>query len=340
MYVSSRGLLKSCDVRYDEPNSSTTNIPDLNKLFNNCSLYICNSAIENFSKKIDDINCKFILVSGDADQENYAQMFSNYNDFSRFISNEKIIHWFSQNCTVSHPKITNLPIGLDYHSNHHSNVQTNEKESKLIEIKNKAKSFDNRINKCYVNFSYPPDFYHYKYDRVEAFNKIPKELYFQEKENQNVLECWEEQIKYAFVISPFGNGLDCHRTWEALILGCIPIVRSSGMNPLFENLPVLIIDDWGNISQELLDNTIEKYKNKTFEYDKLTLQYWKNKINSLQLSQTDNFENYYKYNNDSWYSTIFFIFFIMFLFLLTFFIFDKKYSLINFLFKKEKRKNR
>jgi hypothetical protein len=37
-----------------------------------------------------------------------------------------------------------------------------------------------------------------------------------------------EKINYAFVASPYGGGPDCHRTWEALILGCIPIVKSSG----------------------------------------------------------------------------------------------------------------
>ena len=35
--------------------------------------------------------------------------------------------------------------------------------------------------------------------------------------------------QFAFVASPPGNGFDCHRTWEALILGCIVIVQNSSV---------------------------------------------------------------------------------------------------------------
>jgi hypothetical protein len=65
------------------------------------------------------------------------------------------------------------------------------------------------------------------------------------------------QIKYAFVISPHGNGLDCHRTWEALCLGCIVIVKKSPIDTLYTDLPVLIIDNWsdfGGPKDEFLRN--------------------------------------------------------------------------------------
>ena len=95
---------------------------------------------------------------------------------------------------------------------------------------------------------------------------------------------WNTQIKYAFVVSPFGNGYDCHRTWEALILGCIPIVKSSGLDNLYEGLPVLIVQDWNDITEKLLMKVITEFKHKhekgEFNYDKLTLKYWMDKINS------------------------------------------------------------
>ena len=37
----------------------------------------------------------------------------------------------------------------------------------------------------------------------------------------------QEMVRHRSVISPMGNGLDCHRTWEALYLGVIPLVRGS-----------------------------------------------------------------------------------------------------------------
>jgi hypothetical protein len=179
IYVSSRGLLKSCDITYNTPVSSTRELPpNINDIFENCSLYVCNSAIGNLAKNIDKIKHPFVLVSGDADEENYKQMFSNHDEFIEFISNEKIIHWFSQNSTVSHPKVTNLPIGMDYHTI--KDESPKEQENTLIEIKTKSAStnFTERIHKCYINFKYPPDSYTYKFDRIEALDKIPSEFIF------------------------------------------------------------------------------------------------------------------------------------------------------------------
>ena len=47
---------------------------------------------------------------------------------------------------------------------------------------------------------------------------------------------------------------------------------------IYEDLPVLIVDNWSDITKDLLSNTIEKFKNKIFKYEKLTLKYWVDKI--------------------------------------------------------------
>ncbi len=40
-----------------------------------------------------------------------------------------------------------------------------------------------------------------------------------------------------------GFGEDCHRTWESILLGAIPIVRESLIRPLFEDAPVMVLED-------------------------------------------------------------------------------------------------
>jgi hypothetical protein len=89
-------------------------------------------------------------------------------------------------------------------------------------------------------------------------------------------------VKYAFVLSPQGNGLDCHRTWEALCLGCIPIVKTSGLDPLFADLPVWIVKDWSEVTLDNMKQVIEDYKSKTFNYEKLTLNYWQKQFQDKQ----------------------------------------------------------
>jgi hypothetical protein len=84
-------------------------------------------------------------------------------------------------------------------------------------------------------------------------------------------------------VSPHGNGLDCHRTWEALALGCIVIVKTSGLDPLHIGLPVLIVKEWSEICKELLEETIQKFQKKPFNYSKMTLDYWVNKIKSSKM---------------------------------------------------------
>jgi hypothetical protein len=77
---------------------------------------------------------------------------------------------------------------------------------------------------------------------------------------------------YKFVISPEGNGIDCHRHYEALIAGCIPIVES---NPLIESkykgLPILYTKDYREITHEYLNDVYNKMLVTEYDFSKLFL---------------------------------------------------------------------
>jgi hypothetical protein len=342
-YISSRGFLKACDIHSLTPISSIYDLIgydfDFNKLEDNnkkesksnkkpiiYTIYICNSAIAKFADKLKNdkafkkLKCKFIVVSGDSDDtcpEDLFNMYSNNGnqndiDFKNFIENDKIIHWYSQNClknsnvnnntnTNMHNKLSQIPIGLGYHHFHNEDIE--EEAKKIVSPMKQEEILDSIINttqqnkklklpfwkrelKCYINFNFPRNYIksRFGYDRYEAITQIPKHLTFSEKNEVPRTLTWNTQSKYAFVVSPFGNGWDCHRTWEALILGCIPIVKTSGLDSLYDDLPVLIVQDWTDITEKLLMNVItdfkKKHENNQFNYDKLTLNYWMDKINS------------------------------------------------------------
>jgi hypothetical protein len=86
---------------------------------------------------------------------------------------------------------------------------------------------------------------------------------------------------YTFVLSPLGNGLDCIRTYEALCLGCIVIIKKSHLNDnsLYSDLPVLVVDEYSEINKTLLKVTLELYSQKKFNYKKLHMNYWLNLVN-------------------------------------------------------------
>ena len=288
-YICSVGFRKSCNM-YSLINNDNIDHYNFNNLKENDVLYIKTDALYNFSKIINNINCKFILVSGCSDYTIPNDRFYNLDDFKNFIKNDKIIHMFFQNCIYKHPKITNLPIGLDYHTlNSNINLYWGKnckpiiQEYELINIKNNSKPFYDRICKCYSTFHFSYKGYKYENDRIDALNNISSNLIYFEPNIVERKKTWEHQINYSYVISPHGNGLDCHRTWEALVLGCIPIVKKSNIDALYDDLPVLIVNNWYDLNEDLLNETIQTFKKMKFNYDKLSLIYWINKFNEKKI---------------------------------------------------------
>jgi hypothetical protein len=296
-FVSSRGLLKSCDIRSYDPKSSTTkdyqylfDMFTTKRMHDNMSIYVCNTMMFYFIRFIlPRIKHKFVLVSGDSDTTMPFDVL-NKDILGILLNNKYLIKWYSQNLTINnHSKFIQLPIGLDYHTIFskpgHIWSKSGEKsapiyqEQILREIKTKSIPFHERNKKIYANFNIANDRFG---DRITSLKEISRDLL---DVNMNFIkrsDNWRVMSQYAFILSPSGNGIDCHRTWEALCLGCIPIVRTSKFFNLFEDLPVIIVGSWKKITREFLDEKLEEFKNKTFKYEKLTLKYWVEKIKNIE----------------------------------------------------------
>jgi len=287
-FVSSRGLLKSCDIKSSNPISSIRQLINYNfqDLHDGCTIYVSTDAMVEFLQIFHQFKYRIVLVTGDCDSEIYNDLFHNKDSFINFIESPQIIHWYAQNCISKHPKLSCIPIGLDYHTlatnNNHEwggRISPLKQEEELKSIKRSSKPFWERQIKCFANFQYLLNTRYGLTERTNAMINIDKKLIYYVDKSTRIIT-WNKQIEYAFVVSPKGNGIDCHRTWEALCLGCIPIILESDMNNLFDDLPVLIIKDWQDITLNLLTDTIHNFKNKTFNYEKLTLKYWIQKINN------------------------------------------------------------
>lgn len=66
---------------------------------------------------------------------------------------------------------------------------------------------------------------------------------------KSVEEWYAAVLDHKMVISLTGHGLDTHRTWEILTLGRVPVVESSLLDPLYEGLPVLILNSWSDLAR-------------------------------------------------------------------------------------------
>ena len=289
--VCSRGILKSCDFFSESPKSSCNSDYNylqrmIENMFDGMTIYVCSDLLPYFFKNIfSKINKQFTLISGDSDLCIPKEALSE-GETNDLINSPYLIKWFLQNTLIqNHSKIHQLPIGLDYHTilnnpNHKWKLPNEghlpiEQEKILFSVFKNSKPFFMRIPKIYVNFTNENDRFG---DRKKSLSTIPKNLLVINNTFVPRTTNWLNIKNFTFVLSPFGNGMDCHRTWEALSLGSIPIIKGNGFSKMFEDLPVLIVNDWREINQELLNNTIKKFKTTHFNYDKLKLEYWINKI--------------------------------------------------------------
>lgn len=72
--------------------------------------------------------------------------------------------------------------------------------------------------------------------------------------------------KSYFILSPNGFGIDCHRHWEAIQLGAIPIVTKSKLvEQLSKYYPFYIIDSWKQFNKNIF--TEELYYNIWSKFD-------------------------------------------------------------------------
>ena len=91
---------------------------------------------------------------------------------------------------------------------------------------------------------------------------------------------YHRDSRYRFRLSPPGNGMDCHRTWEAIYLGVVPVVKRGPLDGLFVDLPVLLVDQWDELNADMLSG---KWDAMTKRYggavlDKLHFGYWRQLI--------------------------------------------------------------
>jgi hypothetical protein len=72
-------------------------------------------------------------------------------------------------------------------------------------------------------------------------------------------------------------------------VGTIPICRSSALNPLYEQLPVLIVRDWTDVTPRLLRSFLVNYtiRKPFYRYEKLFADYWVGQVRCIANAASD-----------------------------------------------------
>lgn len=284
LLVSSRGLASLCDSRSHPLCSSANDLP-LNLLESHRSgeaIYVCSDALTRFSDLfLPQLNCPFVLVSGDSDLRLDEEFFCK-PPIRRLLGSSLLVRWFAQNlCWMQDPRLHRLPIGLDYHTMWEKpgawgiTAQTAlAQEQQLISVFSLSPSFSQRHLTCYCNFQFSLD----RGNRNRAQAELSKEACIFEINPVPRLSTWQRQAQCMFVASPEGVGPDCHRTWEAIALGCVPIVQRSTHSAIFEDLPVLLVDEWAEVTPPFLKAAAEKFSAFKYNYNKIFLDHWRSQF--------------------------------------------------------------
>lgn len=185
--------------------------------------------------------------------------------FASYLDDPKIIMWFGQNKDIHyHPKFMGIPIGIANSEWAHGNQTVFNNVLDLLET-----TPFNRTEKLYINFSPGTN-----PDRRTVLNLLKDNPFAFRASTKPIGIYLQEMAHFKYVISPFGNGLDCHRTWEALYMGCIPVVTASTLDSLYEDLPVIILNTWQDLS---FDDLQEKYLHPSKNFvnkEKMFMDYW------------------------------------------------------------------
>ena len=298
--------IKTCELLWSRIYSKNINF--VNKIENlrenNILIY---SDYKNFKKNsylLQNLKFKFKILFHFGDyclpiDKRTDGKYYNIDDFYRIYNNKNLKEiWCINYDYKNYPdleKIKFLPLGLDYHTiserdewgQNKTDSLTQEKELKSIYQKYSSGPRKKKIFLCNKNntSNLIKSLGYINYDRKEILEQI--------KENKLVDICssfiprnklWETFCLYNFIICPVGNGLDTHRLWECLYLGCIAIVQSCSLDPMMYGLPVVIVKDFSNITQKDLEVWYKKYYPLTKDKEvrkKYESKYWIEIINKF-----------------------------------------------------------
>jgi hypothetical protein len=207
--------------------------------------YIGQEMYGHFIKYLPSISAKFILIS------HWSDLNISINEYRVIVENPYLIVWFSTNVVDSHEKLRILPQGL-----WPDGVYGWRGAPALSIVSLNLISFRERKTLLYI-----PTWQ--TYIRWPGRSDLRQHL-CDKFRNRTDVYCptgnkrWQDYMltmgHAKFVISPPGRGFDCFRTWEALLVGAVPIVLNSSLNPLYSDMPIMIIESYQQLTIEHLND--------------------------------------------------------------------------------------
>lgn len=222
-------------------------------------LFVYTHILDDFIKyilnnELLDKNIKFKIYLHNSDH-------SLNNTHLLFINNKKIVKVYAQNVNCEpNEKVKLLPIGLGNSMWNHGDLVSLYKVMSKNYMLNKTKN-------VYININ--PNTYKYRETFLNEItlqnssNIILNKKLIEVSKNKSFKEYLEELSQHYFCLCIRGNGIQCHRDWESLYLGVIPILinnKHTNMSNFVSYLKELNLPFY-EITENNTSKLIEKYFN-------------------------------------------------------------------------------
>ena len=221
---------------------------------------------------ISSLNQNVILITGNSD-------YSITDDIAE-LAPSNVKYWYAQNAECK--DVLGIPMGIE--NTMPCKLEGHGKVWDHAAPKEKAlmQKYDNQpSNFIYSNFALDTNLS----VRLEV-NYICGELSYittntrpqhQDSNSCSYVDYVCDILDHKMCVCPEGNGIDCHRVWEVLLLGRVPIVRKNSVSFQFKELPVVYVDDWNELkNRQLLEERFNQVKNNKREA--LSFDFWKREI--------------------------------------------------------------
>lgn len=259
--ITGDGFRAACQWIYDETQSF-----EPKRVSPRDAIFVKTDYLEAFARDIHPfIVVPYVLVSHNSDHPAPGPCAHLLND-------DKLIAWFAQNVeNIQHPKLFPIPIGIENRYNCNGNPDI------IMRLSAHFKSMP-KTHLLYLNIAIAT----YPLERQKVYDIFHNAPYCCAPSLKSYEGFLGDLATSYFVLSPRGNGWDCHRTWQALYMGSIPIVKRSASDALFEELPVILVNDWEEINETFLMQKWEEFSSRTFREEKLFMSYWIERIREKQ----------------------------------------------------------
>mmetsp|Transcript_33045 Transcript_33045/g.46920 ORF Transcript_33045/g.46920 Transcript_33045/m.46920 type:complete len:402 (-) Transcript_33045:29-1234(-) len=192
----------------------------------------------------------------------------------------------TQHQAFNHPKIHSIPIGI------------NEHPSFITKNLKKSDPETPRSNLLMINFATDNKYAQHRKQVaevvIENFQKSSRKQQPVNTYGYGTLDDFYKELQVSkYVLGPSGLGWDCHRFWEALYMGSIPVIetyyRDDGWRRVMDDLPILWVDHFRSVTPELLEEEYPKLMAKweSYRWEKLTIPYWVDFVKSFHEPSTE-----------------------------------------------------